>query len=180
MGPAARSRPFHWRKQGPTARQAIVDLLSELRPSARLLVRSTHRRGQVEARAALLETLVLDLIGSIDEPVIESRTAAEDERDRDVRLDTFRTLDLDGSPPFVYRWADKAERLIWAADAIAGIAREHLIEASDPDQDATSTNRSTLEQPYLSQLRDAGVIGELEFPTRTESWPDMRVSRLPS
>ena len=48
---ADRKRPFHWRKEGPTLREAAVTLLETHIAATHLLARSTGRRGQITAPA---------------------------------------------------------------------------------------------------------------------------------
>lgn len=122
---ANRKRPFHWRKEGRTLREAAVAVLENHLAAAYLLARTTGRSGQVIARRELLAHLVAELTNDgIDHLIIESQDTALDGRDRNTILDTFRANR--GGPTFTYEWRTKTEPLLWYPDALAGIAHEYL------------------------------------------------------
>ncbi|MDE0376542.1 MAG: hypothetical protein OXK16_11340 [bacterium] len=122
---ADRKRPFHWRREGPTLREAAVTLLENHPASTYLLAQSTGRRGQVTARRELLTYLVAELTNDgVAHVIIESQDSVLDGRDRHTILDSFQA-DSTG-PPFTYRWGTKTEPLLWYADALAGVAHAYL------------------------------------------------------
>jgi len=123
---ANRTRPFHWHREGPTTRTAAVKLVATHAIATKILARRAARHAQTATRATLLAQLVTEISGEgVEHVVIESRGQREDGRDRSVILDCFR-----GSTArtFNYDWRTKAEPLLWYADALAGIAREHLTD----------------------------------------------------
>lgn len=124
---ANRNRPFHWRKEGPTLRQAAVSLLVKHVVVTHLVARSTGRRRQVPARRELLAHLVAELTrDGVDRLIIESQGPDLDGRDRNTILDLSRADSAD--PAFSYEWRTKAEPLLWYPDALAGVAHQHLTD----------------------------------------------------
>lgn len=122
---ADRKRPFHWRKEGPTLREAAVTLLETHIAAAYLLARSTGRRGQITARRQLLAYLVAELTNEgVAHLIIESQDSALDGRDRNTILDSFQANSIGSA--FTYEWRTKTEPLLWYPDALAGIAHEYL------------------------------------------------------
>ena len=104
---AGRSRAFHWRREGPEAHEAAITLIEEHATAAVIVARCAGRRGQIEARAALMAELALEVAShSVGHLVIESRGPREDGRDRSVLLDCFRQ---GLEPAFTYDWRMKAE-----------------------------------------------------------------------
>lgn len=144
---ASRERTFHWRDEGPVMREQMMSLVESHGVVAHVRVRATSRRGQMRARRDLLANLAADLVGDgIEHLTIESQGPREDGRDRGVLLDAFRES---GGVPFTYDWRTKAEPLLWIADAIGGVCREHLIGRSSSRHD---------------RLQAAGVIDGLVYP----------------
>ena len=106
---ANRKRPFHWRKEGATLRQAAVSLLEKHVVVTYLVAQSTGRRRQVTARRELLTYLVAELTNDgVDQVIIESQGPDLDGRDRNTILDLSRG-DSAG-PVFTYEWRTKSVR----------------------------------------------------------------------
>ena len=59
--------------------------------------------------------------------IIESGDATSDQRDRETLLDTFAGSGV----PFQYDWRSKDQPLLWIADAVCGIASEHLLSGDN-------------------------------------------------
>lgn len=161
--PPGRKRPFHWRQEGPVARDAMLACIEELAVVSHVCVHyPTGRHRQETARAAGLERLVRMLvIDGVDELVIESRTANDDRRDQTIILDTLHELD---QPALRYEWRAKEERLLWIADGICGAVGQHLLAEDDPP---------------LIRLQAGGNVGELIYLSEPQA-PRLRKSRLPS
>ena len=124
---ADRKRPFHWRREGSTLREAAITLLENHIATTYLLARSTGRRGQVTARRKLLTYLVAELTNEgVDHLIIESQDSALDGRDRNTILSWFQANSTD--PAFTFGWRTKTEPLLWYADALAGITHEYLAD----------------------------------------------------
>lgn len=124
LGPSRR-RPFRWSQEGPRAREAMVACMASIGVVGRAVVVQCGRRGQERARAiALADTVRHVLSEGCSELLIESRSQAEDGRDRSVVLDTLATVQP--SRELRYGWHGKDEPLLWFADAAAGAVREHL------------------------------------------------------
>jgi hypothetical protein len=118
--PAGRKRPFHWHKEGPEARNALLACIEGLGVVSHVCVHyPTGRQRQEKARAVGLKHLVCALlIDGADELIIESRTANDDRRDQVIILDTLRELGHVGG--IRYEWRPKTEQLLWVADGICG------------------------------------------------------------
>lgn len=124
---ADRKRPFHWRREGSTLREAAITLLESHIATTYLLARPTGRRGQITARRKLLTYLVAELTNEgVDHLIIESQDSVLDGRDRDTILSWFQVNSTD--PAFTYGWRTKTEPLLWYADALAGITHEYLAD----------------------------------------------------
>ena len=159
---ADRKRPFHWRREGPTRREAAVTLLETHIAAAHLLARSTGRRGQITARRQLLTYLVAELTNDgVDHLIIESQGSALDGRDRNTILDSFQATST--GPAFTYEWRTKTEPLLWYADALAGIAHEYLADG---------------QTQHFERLQKAGVITDVRYGA--DRHQGMRKPRLPS
>ena len=159
---ANRKRPFHWREEGPTLREAAVALLENHIAATYLLARPTGRRQQVTARRELLAYLVAELTNDgIDHLIIESQGTALDGRDRNTILDSFQA-DSTG-PAFTYEWRTKTEPLLWYPDALAGVAHEYLAYGQ--------THR-------FERLQRARIATEVHYVA--DQHPEMRRPRLPS
>ena len=124
-----RIRPFHWAKEGPLARNRMMDEIAGLGVSSVAYFAHVGRTKQISARLEMLARAA-DHVGreGVDHLVIE----ASDERT--VRLDNnvmlaYATKQDDA--PYVYDWRSKHEPLLWIADAIAGAVGEYLVE-KDP------------------------------------------------
>jgi hypothetical protein len=162
--PAGRERPFHWRREGPDARDALFACIEELGVVSHVCVHyPTGRQRQEKARAAGLKHVVCELlVDGADELIIESRTANDDRRDQVVILDTLRELGHVGG--MSYKWRPKAEQLLWIADGICGAVRQHLLGEDD--------------SPF-KRLQEGDNLGELVFLAEAPT-PKLRKSRLPS
>jgi hypothetical protein len=78
--------------------------------------------------------------------LIESRGADEDLRDRAVILDTLNELGTSGR--LAYEWRSKSEPLLWLADGICGVVRQHLLQS---------------DESAFQELKAGGVIDELIY-----------------
>lgn len=118
--PEGRRRPFHWNREGPTARSAMLQTIGEIGVVSHVCVHyPTGRRRQEGARARCLDHLTQALVDDgIHELRIESRSRRQDARDQATILDVFRTIGRPGA--FSYGWWPKEEPLLWIADAICG------------------------------------------------------------
>lgn len=123
-----RARPFHWRREGPQARAAMLALVNDSVSEVFWQYRSVPRPGQVDARRALLgQQLELIESAGASHLIIESGDRHGDARDRATVLDSFP-----GRPvPFRYEWRTKSEPLLWIADAISGAVGEYLAGKGD-------------------------------------------------
>lgn len=143
-----RVRPFHWHKEGPVARDALLGCLERHGVVAHVLASSTGRKGQTRARAELIRATIPKLVDDgVDHLVIESRGERDDGRDRGTILDFFR----EGPGPgvsFAYDWRSKKEPVLWLADAVGGAVHEHLTGRSDE---------------ALDRLRDGKVVEEIIY-----------------
>lgn len=136
-----RKRPFHWHKEGPTARTRITDIIVEHGVVAHSRYQTVGRRGQRNARQLLLAELSAQLhVEGVDHLIIESVDDVTNGRDKRTLLDKFEPS---GGVPFVYDWRSKSERVLWIADAINGAIHDYLIRG-----DVT----------WFSQLTEGGVL----------------------
>lgn len=140
-----RQRSFHWNKEGPNAREAMVRCMESVGVLARAVVVQCGRKSQEAARAvALADTIDHVLNEGCMSVLIESRTPRDDGRDRSVILDTL--TGREDATDFAYDWRTKSEPLIWVADAVGGAVREHLVgtepEWYDPISKATNLSLS--------------------------------------
>jgi hypothetical protein len=120
-----RRRPFHWEREGTIARTRIIEIAAEIGVVATAHYAHVGRRGQSNARQAMLADMVRDAAADgVDHLVIEASDAATVNRDRVTLLRTFEGT---GGVPFRYDWRSKSERLLWFADAIAGAVGEHVV-----------------------------------------------------
>ena len=159
---ANRKRPFHWRTEGPTLREAAVTLLENHTAATYLLARPAGRRQQITARRELLAYLIAELTNDgIDHLIIESQGTALDGRDRNTILDSFQADNT--GPAFTYEWRTKTEPLPWYPDALAGIAHEYLAD------------RRT---HHFQRLQKARIATEVHYVA--DQHPKMRKPRLPS
>ena len=117
-----RTRPFHWHKEGPQARERMLDLITSHGIVAVSRYQSVGRKGQAKARQLLLPHVADALAAEqVDHLVIESGDATTDGRDRATLLDHFRDQ---GGVPFTYDWRTKNEAVLWIADAINGVIHD--------------------------------------------------------
>lgn len=146
--PKGRNRPFHWHREGPAARTAMLQAIEELGVVSHVHVHyPTGRRRQEEARMRCLGGLTVALVeDGVDELRIETRSDRQDARDQATILDTLRTLRRPGS--ISYGWWPKSEPVLWVADAVCGAIKEHLMLEGD---DA------------LNRLRASGSVGNLTY-----------------
>ena len=121
---------FHWAREGPKARQRMVECLVGLGACAHVAIHHpTGRRRQEEARAAALSRhLPLMLMEGATEILIESRGQSQDRNDRVLLLDELSSL---GRKDVIYGWADKTTSALWLPDAVCGAVAEFLT-GSDP------------------------------------------------
>jgi hypothetical protein len=125
-----RRRPVHWPDEGPHCRERMLECIATVGVLARAVVVPCGRRSQEAARRAALRPIVEDLVADgCERLVIESRSEAQDGRDRAQILDTLRGLP--GSPVLAYEWRGKDEPSLWIADTICGVVREHLERTTD-------------------------------------------------
>ncbi len=137
----ARTRAFHWHKEGPTARQKLIDIIIGQGVIAHSRYQSVARDKQVRARQALLVHLAEDLHNEgIDHLIVESGDEVTNGRDKTTLLTHFEDR---GGVPFRYDWRSKNEPLLWIADAING-ALHDLYFHGNPG--------------WFTQLCDAGVL----------------------
>jgi hypothetical protein len=138
-----RTRPFHWRLEGIEARERMTKTLGEIGAVAHVSIAyPTGRKRQEEARSAgLVEVVDASVAEGVTTVLIESRTAELDWRDR-------RSLAHHMTAGVVCEWHPKTHPLLWAADAVCGAVKEHLLQESN---DA------------LDEMRRAGVIGDLLY-----------------
>ncbi len=148
--PPNRTRPFHWHKEGPVARERMVGVLSSLEVSTRVAVfHPTGRKRQERARSHLLAHHVEQLVYSdVVELRIESRDLGsggrQDGRDRSTILGVEQALEVD----VIYSHAPKTDPLLWLADAVASVAAGWLLGE---------------DSRWFKELQDRKVIGELEY-----------------
>ncbi len=136
-----RAKPFHYRREGIEAIERMVSVLEEIDVMASVLWRSVGRRGQVAARREMLATHARRIASDgVTHLIIESGDTISNQRDKATLLDTFADS---GGVPYRYDWRSKAEPLMWVADAICGVATEHLL--SNPSK-------------HFNRLAKAGVI----------------------
>lgn len=148
--PPDRRNPFHWHREGPAARAAMMLCLIEVGAVAHVYVHyPTARRRQERARAISLAALVPDLVAEGAEHLcIESRGAAADVRDRVTLLDA---LNPDGGVrTLTYDWRTKDEPALWLADAVCGATSDFL-------------RGSAGKLKYFRELREAGVVDGLTY-----------------
>lgn len=139
-----RPRPFHWRREGPKARNRMIEAVIDLEIMATANWRSVGRKQQSAARAELLADLAQDAASSgTSHLIIESGDATTNQRDRSTLLDTFRSQ---GGVPFHYDWRSKSEPLLWIADAISGVVADHVT-------DTTNVHHRNLEAAGLLDIR---------------------------
>lgn len=148
--PTYRKNPFHWHREGPTARDAMMACLSHTGAVAHVCVHyPTGRRKQEAARARLLEMVVPKLLGEgAGHLCIESRGSDADLRDRVVLLDLLNPAG--GSAAMSYDWRNKSEPLLWLADGVCGAAADYLRQAPGTTH-------------YFETLQASKVIGELTY-----------------
>lgn len=136
-----RKRPFHWHKEGPTARNRITEIIIEHGVVAHSHYQTVGRRGQRNARQLLLAELSTQLhVEGVDHLIIESVDDVTNGRDKRTLLDQFEPS---GGVPFVYDWRSKSERVLWVADAINGAIHDYFVQG-----DVT----------WFSQLTEGGVL----------------------
>lgn len=145
--PAHRVNPFHWHRDGPVARAAMIACLADTGAVAHVVIHSpTGRRRQEAARARALGLLVPGLVAEGAEHLcIESRGTAGDLKDRVVLLDALNPLG--GSPTLSYDWRTKDEPLLWLADAVCGAVADFLM-------------RTDGKMHYYAELQASGVLNQ--------------------
>lgn len=143
-----RKRAFHWIDEGPEAHDRMVSCLIEVGGCAHVCVHyPTARAGQVATRSRALRRVVpLLLYDGVDDLIIESRSAREDDRDRAIILDVLKDVGLSGA--LKYGWSGKDEPTIGLADAVCGAVGAYLV--------GNNTR-------WFDALQEGGVIGELVY-----------------
>jgi len=113
-----RIRPFHWAHEGTQARERMLGVLKDGAIVAHVVVHyPTGRRRQEEARRSAMSELVpLVISDGAKELIIESRSAREDQRDRQSVIEAIHRA----GRAIPYRWETKTEPLLWVADASVG------------------------------------------------------------
>jgi hypothetical protein len=144
---ADRRRPFHWEREGPIARNRIIEIASEIGVSATAFFSHVSRKGQKHTRTEIVDRIArLVAADGVEHLIIEASDEATIGRDRHAILKAFDGV---GGAPFTYDWRSKSERLLWIADAVAGATAEFVT-----DRDSTWANR----------LLDAGVMTVVPHP----------------
>ena len=126
-----RVKPFHWHKEGPKARAAMVNALVDVGAVAHICVHHPTGPKRLEAarRKAVGAVLLPILNDGASRLLIESRGPVEDRRDQKVILDT---LNANNRPSAIaYEWRNKGEKLLWLADGICGAVRGYLLQTDD-------------------------------------------------
>lgn len=119
-----RPRPFHYTQEGAKIVNAMVDLIVGFDVSASCRWRSVGRRRQMKTRPHLLKGHLPELASiGVTHLIIEAGEMSVNQSDSGVLLDFFRNRE---EPAFAYDWRSKREPLLWIADAICGIAGDHL------------------------------------------------------
>ncbi len=143
--PATRKRPFHWAREGPEARHAILDVIIAGGVVAVAHCSHVSRKKQLSVRLGMLgDVSVWAASEGASHVMIEASDDVTIGRDKRVLLDRHRDT---GGVPFAYDWRSKNEKLLWVADAIAGSVGEFLINKNSA---------------WYDRLHDAGVI-DLRF-----------------
>lgn len=144
--PSGRRRPFHWASEGPQARERMLELIASTGVVAHVVVHHpTGRRRQEEARRLALTELVPVLLDDgVDDLIIESRTEAQDRRDRATMLDALRAV----PHGLRYRWEPKEEPLLWVADAVCGAVKQYLLGEDDQPFERLAAARAVEEIRY--------------------------------
>ena len=121
-----RTRPFHWSSQGPELRKQMIGAVASLAEvSFAVIGEVVDSRGQELVRYDCMRALLKLAGGDAAEIVIESRermlrNVGQNRTDHRAIVDARHAGDV--SPLMRYRWADKTDPLVWAPDAIAGMA----------------------------------------------------------
>jgi hypothetical protein len=142
-----RTRPFHWHKEGPAARNAMCEAVDQLGVVAHVTVgHPTARHGQEKARAlAFRHVLPRLLADGVDEVLIEQRSERQDQRDRSVILDVLQAEGRAGD--LAYQWVPKTEPLVWIADALGGVMSDYLLGRDDTGRHQRLTASGCLAEP---------------------------------
>lgn len=127
----ARTREFHWRREGHVMRSAVLALLAG-RGAIAVVDRISLQADQEAARAECLTELfrtVADRGGVVEQVMIESREAqpvnrGQNHRDHATIVEARHGRLL--QPAVTYGWYPKTEPLGWLADAVAGAVMESL------------------------------------------------------
>lgn len=124
MFPAPRQRPFHWAREGPEARNGILDVIILTGVISIAHCAHVSRRGQLAARLEMLADLSdWAAAEGATHVMIEASDDVTIGRDRKALMDRHRDS---GGVPFAYDWRSKGERALWVADAIAGSVGEFV------------------------------------------------------
>ena len=121
-----RERPFHWSTEGPILRTRMLEAVAtDTEVAYAVIGQIDGTRGQEAVRYDCMRTLLRLAGRGADELVVESRERAlrnvgQNRTDHRAIVDARHAGDV--SPSLRYRWADKADPLVWAPDAIAGMA----------------------------------------------------------
>ncbi len=146
-----RKRPFHWMAEGPQRRDAMAERLEALGALARGFAKPCGRRGQDRARYSIMPTAIeWAAEQGATELIIEQRAQAQDGRDRQVVAAALGSLDR---PTLPVSWRTKAEPLLWAADAAAGCAHNHIIGVPADSQHQRLWDATDLDIEYVLARR---------------------------
>lgn len=142
-----RKRAFHWTTDGPQRRNDMADQLEALGALARGFAKPCGRRGQERARYSIMPIAIgWAVTQGAAEIIIESRDSVQDGRDRQVVAAALESL---GVPELPVSWRTKAEPLLWAADAVAGCAHNHLIGLATDEEHKRMWEITELDIEYV-------------------------------
>ncbi|MGH9093713.1 MAG: hypothetical protein ACRDXE_00990 [Acidimicrobiales bacterium] len=116
-----RTRPLHWRREGPVAKGRLVDCLIEVGAIGHVCVHYPTGRKKLEAaRARGMREVIPRLVADgANDLTIESRGGDLDRRDQGVTLDVLRDIRAGGS--LAYHWETKSDPFLWLADGLCGV-----------------------------------------------------------
>lgn len=140
---SGRTRPFHWRKEGPTARERMIEAMAELGCVIHAhAVSPVGRKQQERARSQALIKIARSVIAEgVDSLLIESRKGGLDWRDGKT-LTPFEAENL--------RWSfhPAHEPIMWIADAACGVLHDYFGGQDDM---------------YMTKLETLGVKPEITY-----------------
>lgn len=124
-----RRNPFHWEREGPLARRHYVDVMSRFPIRMALAAQVTAPSDMSRVRALLMREQLLPVACElgVQELVIESRSAAENNRD----TLTVRNWAREHGVRLRHSFGTKADPLTWLADGAAGLFSDSLLGRGD-------------------------------------------------